>query len=208
MLNNPASNGQPKLQLKQTIIDNAFDAGIQAVSSSLNAENCLITNCGKNSGDGERWPIQFQSPHCCCLFNSFIQHKDPVLSLTNFLKEGNTTVDVNLTASFTNCIFWSENSIVENEVVTQKQGSSSFDVSFTNCLMKVKTNPANSTLTAVLLNQSPQFETIDTQKKLYNFRLKDGSPAIDAGIASGITIDLDGKPRPVAQPDAGCYEKQ
>jgi hypothetical protein len=208
VLNNPSSNGQPKLQLKQTIIDNAFDAGIQAVSSSLNAENCLITNCGKNLVLVKGGQYNFNHLTAAAYSNSFIQHKDPLLSLSNFLKEGNNTVDMNLTASFTNSIFWSENSIVENEVVTQKQGSSSFDVSFTNCLMKAKTNPANSTLTAVLLNQSPQFETIDTQKKLYNFRLKDGSPAIDAGIASGITIDLDAKPRPVGQPDMGCYEKQ
>lgn len=208
VLNNPASNGQPKLQLKQTIIDNAYDAGIQTISSSINSENCLISNCGKNLVIVKGGQYSFNHLTAAAYSNSFIQHKDPVLSLTNFMKEGNNTVDADLTASFTNCIFWSENSIVENEVVTQKQGSSIFDVSFTNCLMKVKTNPANSTLTAVLLNQSPQFETIDTQKKLYNFRLKDGSPAIDAGIASGTTIDLDGKPRPVAQPDAGCYEKQ
>ncbi len=208
VLNNPASNGQPKLQLKGSIINNAYDAGILAISSSINSENCLISNCGKNLVLVKGGEYTFNHLTAASYTTSFIQHKDPVLGLTNFVKENNNTVATDLTASFTNCIFWSENSIVENEVVVQKEGNSIFDVSFTNCIMKVKANPANSTLTGVLLNQSPEFETIDTQKKNFNFRLKDGSPAIDAGIASGISIDLDGKPRPVGQPDLGCYEKQ
>ncbi|RZS71408.1 hypothetical protein EV199_3311 [Pseudobacter ginsenosidimutans] len=208
VLNNPASNGQAKLQLKESIIDNAYDAGILAISSSINSENCLISNCGKNLILVKGGQYTFNHLTAASYTTSFIQHKDPVLGLTNFVKENNNTISVDLSASFTNSIFWSENSIVENEVVVQKEGNSNFDVSFTNCIMKVKTNPANSTLTGVLLNQSPEFETIDTQKKNFNFRLKDGSPAIDAGIASGISIDLDGKPRPVAQPDLGCYEKQ
>jgi len=38
--------------------------------------------------------------------------------------------------------------------------------------------------------------------------LQAGSPAIDKGNNTSISIDLDGKPRPVAVPDLGCYEKQ
>lgn len=208
VVNNPSVNAQPKLQLKETIIDNAYDAGILAINSSINSENCLISNCGKNMMLVKGGQYNFNHLTSAAYTTSFVQHKEPVLLLTNFLKEGNNTNDASLNANFTNSIFWSENSIVENEVVTQKQGSSSFDVVFTNCIMKVKSNPVNSTLTGVLLNQSPQFEVIDTQKKIYDFRLKEGSPGINAGVASGVTTDLDGKPRPVNQPDLGCYEKQ
>ena len=48
VLNNPSGNAQPKLTFKESIIDNCFDAGILSVASSIDAENCLITNCGKN----------------------------------------------------------------------------------------------------------------------------------------------------------------
>ncbi|MBO9633834.1 MAG: hypothetical protein J7578_12015 [Chitinophagaceae bacterium] len=208
VLSNPASNGLTKLALKESVIDNCYDAGIIAANSSIDAVNCLISNCGKNMMLVKGGNYSFKHFTSAAYTNSFIQHKEPLLLLANFIKDGNNVLEADLTANFINCIFWAENSIVENEVVAQKQGNPAFNVSFTNCLMKVKTNPANSTLTNVLLNQSPEFENIDTQKKLYDFRLKAGSPAIDAGIAAGVTIDLDGKPRPVGQPDLGCYEKQ
>lgn len=208
VLSNPASNGLNKLTLKESVIDNCYDAGIIAANSSIDAVNCLISNCGKNMMLVKGGNYSFKHLTSAAYTNSFIQHKDPVLLLTNFLKDGNNVLEADLTANFINSIFWAENSIVENEVITQKQGNSAFNVSFTNCLMKVKTNPANSTLTNVLLNQPPGFENIDTQKKFYDFRLKAGSAAIDAGIAAGVTIDLDGKPRPVGLPDLGCYEKQ
>jgi hypothetical protein len=59
------------------------------------------------------------------------------------------------------------------------------------------------------VNTPPMFDSINTQLKYYNFRLQPGSPAIDKGVNTGISIDLDGKPRPVGLlPDLGCYEKQ
>ncbi|WP_315824928.1 choice-of-anchor Q domain-containing protein [Paraflavitalea speifideaquila] len=42
---------------------------------------------------------------------------------------------------------------------------------------------------------------------MYNFRLKEESPALNKGKATTLTIDLDGNPRPVGLPDLGCYEK-
>lgn len=208
VLSNPAINGLAKLSLKECLIDNCYDAGIASSNSSIDAENCLISNCGKNMMLVKGGNYSFRHLTSAAYSNTFIQHKEPLLLLTNFIKDGNNVLDANLNADFINCIFWADNSIVDNEVVTQKQGSTVFNVSFSNCLMKVKTNPANSILTNVLLNQSPEFENIDTQKKLYDFRLKAGSPAIDAGKATGVNKDLDGNPRPVGAPDLGCYEKQ
>jgi hypothetical protein len=37
-----------QLTLNETIIDNAYDAGIFAINSSIAARNVLISNCGKN----------------------------------------------------------------------------------------------------------------------------------------------------------------
>ena len=52
----------------------------------------------------------------------------------------------NCTASFKNCIFWGENGTAEDEVVTDKQGNTTFNVTFQNCLWKVKNKPANVTI--------------------------------------------------------------
>jgi hypothetical protein len=57
-------------------------------------------------------------------------------------------------------------------------------------------------------NQPPLFDSTNTQKNYYDFRLQTSSPAINKGIATGVITDLDGKPRPVGIPDLGCFEKQ
>jgi hypothetical protein len=112
-----------------------------------------------------------------------------------------------LTAQFTNCLFWGENGIVENEVVTGKQGND-YLVTFTNCLWKAKVNPANSTLQNILVNQAPAFDSINIQERYFNFRLRAGSPALNKGIPTALERDLDGLPRSVELPDLGCYERQ
>ena len=47
VLHEPAHTITPVLKLEQTIIDNAYDAGIIAVGSSIQAQNVLLSNCGK-----------------------------------------------------------------------------------------------------------------------------------------------------------------
>ncbi|HTM91660.1 MAG TPA: choice-of-anchor Q domain-containing protein, partial [Flavisolibacter sp.] len=98
---------------------------------------------------------------------------------------------------------------VDDEVVVlPKKGNTSFNVTFDQVLWRVKTNPANSTINGAINNQNPQFDSINTAQKIYSFRLKEGSPAINKGVNAGVTIDLDGNPRPVSLPDLGAYEKQ
>jgi hypothetical protein len=200
-------SANPKIILNECIIDNAYSAGIIAVNSSIRAQNCLISNCGKNiylvkGGD-------YQFTHCTAVSygNGFIQHRDPVLLVSNFINENNIPASANLNAVFRNCIFWGDNGIlVDEEVVVLKNGNTVFNVLFDHDLWKVQTTPTNSTITQVIQNQDPIFDSVNTNKNYYNFRLKMGSPAINTGINTGILIDLDGKPRPVGLPDLGCYE--
>ena len=44
----PSVNANPKVILQQCIVDNAYDAGILCVNSSLQANNSLVSNCGSN----------------------------------------------------------------------------------------------------------------------------------------------------------------
>jgi hypothetical protein len=121
----------------------------------------------------------------------------------------NNPVTASLNALFRNCIFWGENGLVDNEVVVSKSGVTPFSVNFDYNLWKVQTVPANITSNQIINNQSPQFDSVNTNKNFYDFRLKASSPAINKGtIAAGVIIDLDGKPRPVGLPDLGCFEKQ
>jgi hypothetical protein len=204
----PASNGNPKLVISESIVDNCYDAGILGLQTSIKAQNCLVSNCGKNLVLLLGGNYDFSQVTAAAYSNSYILHKDPVLTVTNYYKDGNNLYTDNCTASFKNCIFWGENGTTEDEVVTDKQNNASFNVTFQNCLWKVKNNPAYINSSSIIANQSPLFDSINTQSRLYNFRLQDGSPAINKGTNTGITLDLDGNPRPVGAYDLGCYEKQ
>ncbi|OSZ73823.1 hypothetical protein CAP36_17650 [Chitinophagaceae bacterium IBVUCB2] len=202
-ITDPSPNANPKLVLNECVINNAYDAGIISINSSIRARNCLITNCGKNLYLAKGGDYQFTHCTIATYASSFIEHKDPVLTLTNFAN--NTSA--NLTALFRNCIFWGENGLVDNEVVVLKNGNTTFNVNFDHNLWKVQTAPANITSNQIINNQAPQFDSINTSKNYYDFRLTT-SPAINKGVNAGVITDLDGKPRPVGIPDLGCFEKQ
>lgn len=199
---NPAAG--TKLTLNQTIIDNAYDAGIIGVNTSISATNLLVTNSGKNiflAGGN------YNLTHCTAASysNSFVQHKNPVLFVANYYN--NTALDVN--AVFRNCIFWGEsNGFVTDEVVVSKQGNTAFNILFDQVLWRLKNTPTNATINGAITNQNPLFDSVNNNLRIYDFHLQANSPAIDKGVNTNVTIDLDGNPRPVRKPDLGAYEKQ
>jgi hypothetical protein len=200
----PALNGNPKLQLNECVIDNIFDAGILATNSSIAATNCLVTNCGRNislTGGGI-----YQFTHCtvATYANAYINHKEPVLSVSNAVNNGTAA----LQASFRNCIFWGEGGLVENEVNVTRTGATPFAVSFDHNLWKVETVPPNITTNQMINGQAPAFDSINGSSRYFDFRLKAESPAINKGMATSVTIDLDGKTRSATTPDLGCFERQ
>jgi len=199
----PSVNANPKLSLAQTIITNAYDVGLMGINTSISAQNTLVTNSGKNlvlNGG------QYQFIHCTVASQAseFIPHTNPLLAVSNEV-DG---VPVALSAVFQNCIFWAEgNGQVPDEVVILKKGSTPFLASFENLLWRVQTTPANATTNGSIINQqSPLFD--GPSEKEPTFRLKEDSPAIGKGSASGVVVDLDGAPRPVGLPDLGAFERQ
>jgi hypothetical protein len=206
----PSVNASPKLVLNECIIDNAYDAGILGINTNISARNCLISNCGNNIGLALGGTYRFTHCTAASFSNAYILHKDPVLIATNYLKQANNTfITAPIDAVFTNCIFWGAFGTVDDEVVADKQGSTAFNIQFDKCLYKVKTalNPLISS-TGGLVNQAPAFDSINTSGRVYNFRLKTGSPGLNGGSSTSVNIDLDGNARPVGLPDLGCYEKQ
>lgn len=208
VLEDPSPNANPKLELNETVIDNAYDAGILSVNSSIRARNLLVSNCGKNLLLVKGGNYEFVHSTIASFSNNFIQHREPVLLLANYINQGNVVSSANLNALFRNCIFWGEQGgLVDNEVVVARSGANPFTVTFDRVLWRVQSDPAHSTINSAI-NQDPLFDTINTGQKLYNFRLKPSSPAINKGIPTGIPTDLDGLPRSIGLPDLGAYERQ
>jgi len=204
----PPAGDQAKVILDQCIIGNSYDAGILGIQGSILANNCLISNCGKDIELGGGGIYQFTNCTAASYSNIYLSHTQPVLSLSDVYTQGGGSVAGDIEAIFTNCIFWGNNGTVDNEVSVSRQNTGTFSVSFTNCLWKVKTAPANVSAAGMIANVDPMFDSVDNSRAFYDFHLKSGSPAIDKGVATGLLVDLDGNPRVVVSPDLGSYERQ
>ncbi|MBD0331917.1 MAG: hypothetical protein ICV66_04620 [Chitinophagaceae bacterium] len=209
----PVVNANPKLTLSETIIDNAYDIGLIGVNSSITARNLLVSNCGKNIMLVKGGNYQFTHCTVASISNNYVQHKDPVLLVSNFLKENNVVISRDLSVTFTNCIFWDEGSTKKNEIEFAKNSGATFEVTFDHVLWKMETPPSNdlARIIGTPINDSPQFDSINTQSRYYSFRLKDDSPAVNKGLNTIVNIDLDGnsRPKPAGKlPDLGAYENQ
>jgi hypothetical protein len=204
----PAGGGLAKLVLQQCIINNSYDAGILGVNGSIQATNCLISNCGQDIELGGGGNYQFTQCTAAAYSDNYIVHTQPVLSISDAILQGSTVVTGDLLASFTNCIFWGDYGNVPNEVMVSRQANYTFTVNFVNSLWKVQTAPSNVVATAMIANLNPMFDSVNTSANYFDFHLQAGSPVLGQGAAAGILIDLDGNPRPVVSPDMGCYQRK
>ena len=206
----PSINANPKLVLHQCIVDNAYDAGIFCVNSSLQADNSLISNCGNNIILSYGGIYNFTFCTVASYSTNYLTHKNPVLIVNNSAFQNGVVVTADLSAVFRNSIFWGDAGIVNNEVIVNKQGANPFTVLFEKNIYRVLNDPANSTVTGNIKNQDPAFDTIDVNKRIFDFRITKNStaPGINAGILTGFLKDLDNNNRNVGLPDLGCYEKQ
>jgi hypothetical protein len=206
----------PTLTMNQCIIENAYDIGLQGINATINATNCRISQCGNDgvAGVGGNNVLliagNYKFNYCTLVTyaNLYQNHKQPVLHVSN--TDGVNAVE--LTATFTNTIIYGEGGLVEDEIIINK-GNAPLSAVFTNVLYKVKNDPATTLATFVnsVKNANPLFDSVNTSRRSYNFRLREESPAKDTGLASfpPIATDLDGLPRLAGiKPDMGCYEKQ
>lgn len=206
----PSVNANPKVVLHQCIIDNAYDAGILSVNSSLQADNSLISNCGSNIILHYGGVYNFTHCTIAAYSTNFIIHKNPMLSADNFSQQAGGTLTADMNAVFRNNIFWGDEGIVNDELSVVKQGATPFVVLFEKNIYRSAADPSNSTLTGNIRNADPSFDSINATKNIFDFRITKNttSPAINAGSLTGFPKDLDDKNRNVGLPDLGCYEKQ
>ena len=210
VVQDPSINSNPKLIMHQCIIDNAFEAGLLTFNSSVQADNTLITNCGNNVVIELGGSYNFTNCTVACYSNSYLLHTNPVLQASDASVQDGGTVTASLNASFINCIFWGDEG-VDDEVTIDKEGGNVFNVSLQNCIYKAINDPSDATLTAVIKNEDPSFDSIDVANNYYDFRItrNDFAPGINNGAIVAFPSDLDNNPRNMGGlPDIGSYEKQ
>jgi hypothetical protein len=203
----PSTDLNPKLSLNQCIINNSLAEGILAIQSSIQAVNCLISNCGQNVVIGSGGVYQFEYCTVASYSTNLLFHQLPVLTVSNSGENGSQVITGDLNAGFINCIFWGSDGIPD-EAIIQKDGNTVFNVVFDHTILKQQNYPANIDSSFLWLNADPLFIATGTPVNTYNFQLQSGSPALDKAANSGINIDLNGDPRPANLSDLGCYERQ
>lgn len=204
----PVTGSIPQLTMDQCIVDNSYDAGVLGAAGYIQATNCLISNCGKNIVLEYGGNYQFLHCTAASFSNDLISHTQPVLTVSNFVSQGGAVLTKDLSADFINCIFWGASGNVDDEVQVSKQGTTSFHVGFSHCAWKVKTSSGDVTASNMIVNTDPQFDSVNNVRRFYDLHLKASSPLLDKGLGTAVTVDLDGRTRPVGLPDVGCYERQ
>ncbi len=202
----PSVNSNPKLIMKQCIVDNAYDAGIWCRNTSVTVENSLISNCGKNIRVEQGGVYSFT--HCTSVAYStgFLFHKSAAVYLSDANDAGQTA---SLNALLRNCIFYGDPGFVEDEIQTNKTGTNPFVVLVDHCLYRAVNDPTNATINLSIKNRDPLFDSLDYQHHYFDFRMTKNAaaPGINKGVATPLLKDLDDNNRNVGLPDIGAYEK-
>jgi hypothetical protein len=208
---NPSVNTSPKLLAHQITIDNTAEAGIKLVNTSLDIDNSLISNGKKNVLIENGGNYNFVN--CTLVAGSTIYqfHEFPQLELNNYNLQNGNMVTNNLKAVFTNCVVWSNDNLLDDEISVTKEGNGLFDVLIENSLLKNSIEPNDVTVSDIIRNIDPLFDSIDVENNYFDFRTQNNisSPLQNAGKFTSFLNDLDNRPRlSGTATDIGCYEKQ
>jgi hypothetical protein len=206
-------NTNPKLVLHQCKIDNALQSGIFAKQSSIDADNCLISNCGKNINIEQGGNYHFNNCTVVSYSNFYIIHNSPVLQVNNYAYPNGLLTTGDIYADFKNCIFWGDGGGFDEEINLSKEGANPYNVSFRNCLIKSNINNSDVLFTDIIRNIDPSFDSVDTYNNYYLFTSnRFASPLIDSGLDTTTAVspfDLNHNNRIAGlKTDIGCYEKQ
>ena len=199
------ASSEPTLEVNNTIIDNMSDIGILAQGSHVIGENNVVTDCGRYSvvlNIGGKYDFK----HCTFAnYWSYNSRSTASILLNNFYEDINGTIQLrDLTqANFTNCIL---SGSLTHEIDLQKDNSAEFNYNFNHCLLKIHpdTNLSSFDQNNSIKIENNQTVFVDVQND--DYQLSEGSPAINAGIETNVTMDLLNEPR-IGLPDIGAYEK-
>lgn len=197
-LGTPDNDTIPDLVLESVKIENISMIGLVAFSSDLTALNCLFDNCaefvvGNFAGGNYRY--------LNCTFSNFsftFFRENPLFVVSdNLVLADGAVVTENVKLYMLNSIIWGD---FNDEIILNNDGGADFQVSIRYSILK--TTSLDFDINNNLLNTDPLF----INPFGYDYHIDSLSPAINAGIFSGVDTDLDGVKRD-SLPDLGAYER-
>jgi len=178
---------KPILNIHHSIIKNMNYAGIFSLASTVNADNCLIADCGfYNLALLVGGSYNFTH---CTIANYWKYAKrteSAVVVSNNFISNGQQFVGPLVNADFANTIIYGDQ---DDELLISKVSGTDFNFSFKNCLLKVKnTKTTSSEFQNVIINKDPLFLLKEDKRYL----LTKDSPAKDkADVEISKIYDID-----------------
>ena len=192
----PDADTIPDLVIHNTRIENMSDSGLLCFNSDVTATNTLINNCavftvGNLTGGNYRYR------HCTfASFNfDFFRNDASTVFADNIVLPDNSLLVNDLDVVMENTLVWG--SLNEEVIISESEGINS--LVFENNLFRTQLSelePGEN-----ILNTDPEFANPEEN----DYRLLEGSPAINSGKNLSIPEDLDGLPRD-SLPDRGAYE--
>lgn len=185
--NTSLTNAVDGVQIDNCIIQNSIGYGLLSFGGKVQMRNSLLNTCGaQNVGVFQGGVFDFAQCTFVTYGTKWVNHSEsPVMSLLNYLDTSQTGyIPGNLKATVRNCIIYGT---LENELICNQKGGGLFNVSFQNCLIKAKEVNALVGFSNCKFNEDPLFQ--DYEK--WNYRLKSGSPAANAGITPFFGTNLD-----------------
>lgn len=200
----------PDLKLSNTIIQHMTYAGISSIGAEIEANNCLIADCGAfttaltTGGSYEFIQCTFAN------YWGWSYRATPTFLLSNYYNLNDTALFTGdlIQAEFGNCIIYGS---LENEVfIDEFETGGVFNYTFDHCLVKADTSvdvAGSANFKNVWINEVPGFISPGE----FNFQLDTLAFAKDLGlvqIAEQFPIDLLGNSRlDDSGPDLGAYER-
>ena len=200
-LENPAPQvASNQLILKNTIIQNHSALGIFARNYNIDAENVVVGNAGQYSiGITGGGTYNFRHITVANYFGQ-ANRNTPSFYISNaYVTNDVKYVYKQKNSSFTNCIFYGS---IETEFDFANVDNA-LGFTLQNCLIKRKNALSGSNFSNLIYNQDPKFKDVSA----FDYHLLSGSPAINQGIFTSTTTDLDQNFR-IGNPDLGAYESQ
>lgn len=202
----------PTLTISNSKISNMSTMAIYSLGSSIEADNCLFSNCGESIlalTEGGKYLFN----HCTIAgYYDWGVRNAPSLFITNFSRdaENNYILHELSRAEFNNCIIYGSNGYELSLNRHDDSEESQFSYLFNHCLLRVGRDfdtTSSSHLVHNIWNEQPKFLSVSDP---FNFQPDSLSPVVgqaDYNVASDYAFDLNNIDRLLdGKADIGAYE--